>query len=263
MSVSGPAPFQYKDKQTTNLDTPGGTEQELQDINLQISRQQLGALRSLGIFQGGLEKGLPSAIQEAGTPSGIEQELSQLDLERIRAGGQATPEEIRLINEATGNALEAGESDISSFAQSQLGLLREELAPQRGLRPTDSPILDRGGDVIKEAVRQQGQLATSLRGANAQARLQFPLQRGQALGGQSLALQQFQQSLREQAVRNRLALTGQVAQLGLGIAGMFDPTRAQSIFSQERIAAKDVTMDSRGSGGKQSGSAGWPSGGFG
>ena len=254
MSVSGPAPFQYKDKQTSSLDAPGDIEQELQSINLKISRQQSDALRNLGIFQGGLERDLPSAIKEAGTPSSIEQELSQLELERIRAGGQASPEEIRLIDEATQQSLAAGESDISSFAQSQLGLLREELAPARGLRPTDTPILDRGGDVIKEAVRQQGQLATSLRGANAQARLQFPLQRGQVVGGQSLALQQFQQSLREQAVRNRLALTGQVAQLGLGIAGMFDPTRAQSIFSQERIASKDTTVDSRGSGGKQSGS---------
>ena len=257
MSVSGPGPFRYDNRQTTDLDAASATEQELQNINLQISREQLNALQGLGVFSKGLFAGLPGAIGEAGTPSSIEQELSQLDLERIRAGGKATPEEISMIDQATGAALEAGESDISSFAQSQLGLLREELAPQRGLRPTDSPILDRGGDVIKEAIRQQGQLATSLRGANAQARLQFPLQRGQAIGGQSLALQQFQQSLREQAVRNRMALTGQAAQLGLGIAGMFNPAALQNIFSQERQTGKDTTETGHGAGGPgQSGSFG-------
>lgn len=257
MSVSGPAPYKTDQDQTIDLDAPGATEQELQNINLQISREQLNALQGLGVFSKGLFAGLPGAIGEAGTPSSIEQELSQLDLERIRAGGKATPEEISMIDQATGAALEAGESDIGSFAQSQLGLLREELAPQRGLRPTDSPILDRGGDVIKEAIRQQGQLATSLRGANAQARLQFPLQRGQAIGGQSLALQQFQQSLREQAVRNRMALTGQAAQLGLGIAGMFNPAALQNIFSQERQTGKDTTETGHGAGGPgQSGSFG-------
>ena len=59
----------------------------------------------------------------------------------------------------------------------QLGRsLGEELAPGLGLRPTDAPIIDRGGRVLEQAVRQGGQLVRRVRGSEATALAGIPLQ---------------------------------------------------------------------------------------
>ena len=140
----------------------------------------------------------PATIPERNLASGeTSDELLAIQLERIRAGGQATQQEIDLINTITERALASGETDISRFTQAGLEQLREELAPQLGLRPSDTPLLDRGGRVVAEGGRQQGQLVSALRGQQAESQLNFPLARAQALGG----LTQAQQALAEQALQ--------------------------------------------------------------
>ncbi len=155
----------------------------------------------------------------------IQEELLQLALEDIRRGGAATPEQVELIQQAGDAALERGGVDIERFRTESLGALREELAPSLGLRPGDTPILDRGARVAAEATRQGGQLSSSVRGAEATAQLSFPLAQSQllqssALGQQSLSLatQQFQDGLRQAAFANRLNLQSNVGGLGLGLA---------------------------------------------
>ena len=160
-------------------------------------------------------------------------ELLQDMLDRIRAGGSASPEEIELINSATEQALAAGESDISRFMKLGLEQLREELAPQLGLRPGDTPILDRGGRVVAEGTRQQGQLVRDLRGQQFAQRLAFPLQRASTLGGLNLGQQdlsqqisQFQGQLKQGAFINRLQLASGKSAAGLGLAGQGQPNIA-------------------------------------
>lgn len=136
----------------------------------------------------------------------LSDQLIAQQLERLQAGGQATPQEVDLINDAVSRALAAGETDIERFQTESTERLREELAPQLGLRPSDTPILDRGGRVAAEAVRQQGQLVNSLEGQRAQALLNFPLERAGLLGG----LTAQQQGLSEGA----LGLTEQQRQFG-------------------------------------------------
>lgn len=155
----------------------------------------------------------------------IQEELLQLALEDIRRGGAATPEQIELIQQAGDAALERGGVDIERFRTEGLEALREELAPSLGLRPSDTPILDRGARVAAEATRQGGQLAAGIRGAEASAQLNFPLAQSQllqssALGQQSIAqaTQQFQDQLRQAAFTNRLNLQSSVGGLGLGLA---------------------------------------------
>lgn len=155
----------------------------------------------------------------------IQDELLQLELDRIRQGGQATPEQLALIDQASAAALASGESDINRFQEDALTALREELAPQLGLRSGDTPIMDRGQLVAREAVRQKGQLASQLAGVRATSALNYPLAAGQ-LGSaqtqfqQSLAqsAQDFQAQLRDSAFVNRLNLLGTQGQLGLGLA---------------------------------------------
>ncbi|MES0339847.1 MAG: hypothetical protein ABUK15_07310 [Anaerolineales bacterium] len=160
----------------------------------------------------------------------VQDELLQNQLDRIRAGGAATPEEIDLINSATEQAIAAGETDINRFLKFGLEQLRDELAPQLGLRPGDTPILDRGSRVAGEAARQQGQLVSSLRGQQFQSQLNFPLQRTQVLGGlvggqqdMQEQIRQFQAQLKQGAFINRLQLAGGKATAGLGLAGASAP----------------------------------------
>ncbi len=157
-------------------------------------------------------------------------ELLQTELDRIRQGPGATPEQLDLINQSTEAQIRRGESDILEFGQRAVNLISEELAPSRGLRPSDTPIQDRAFRIGGELQRQQGQLVSGLRGAQAQAELNFPL----AAGQQQAALSQFQQGLlqsgsqfqaqlAQQAQANRLNLFGQAGQLGLGLVGQTQP----------------------------------------
>ena len=73
----------------------------------------------------------------------IQDELLQLALEDLRRGGAATPEQIEQITAAADATLAAGEFDINRFRDESLEALREELAGSLGLRPGDTPILDR------------------------------------------------------------------------------------------------------------------------
>jgi len=111
------------------------------------------------------------------------------------------------------------------------------LAPSLGLRPTDTPITDRGGEIAEEGIRQYGQLERSLQGAGAEAKLNYPL----AAAGVSNQAAQFQQNLilasqelagrlSNQAMANRLSLAGVAGQpaqtaigAGLGLANASSP----------------------------------------
>ena len=178
--------------------------EELAPLQLELARQQI-------------ERSLEFAP--------IEKELLQAEIDRIRQGGRATPEQLALIKEQADRAIAAGETDIERFRTESLRGIKEQLAPSLGLRPTDSPILDRGGLIAAEAQRQQGQLVQGVRGAEAAAGLSFPLAQGALQSGQAQfqqqllsSTQQFQAQLRDAAFANRLRLSSQPQQLGLGLA---------------------------------------------
>lgn len=176
-------------------------------------------------------------------------ELLQRQLEQIRAGPGATPEQQRLINEATEAQIRRGEEDILGFGREALGLITQELAPSRGLRPTDTPIQDRAFKVGGELARQQGRLVSDLRGAQAAAELNFPLAAGAQQAGltqfqQQLgqAGQQFNQQLQQQAFQNRLNLFGQAGQLGLGLIGGTQPAvNLQQAFRPQLGTTQEAT----------------------
>lgn len=124
----------------------------------------------------------------------LQNELLQHQLDEIRRGGRATDEQKALIGEIADRAIQTGTSDIGNFLETGLRQVREELAPARGLRPTDAPIIDQGGRLAMEALRQGSQLTSQVRGAQANAELNFPLNASQVYGAQT----QFQQGLQQQ-----------------------------------------------------------------
>jgi hypothetical protein len=223
-TVVQPAPRSEEDKRLVEQQLQLG-EFRLEELKRQREFQSQFAEELRPLLDLSLEQS-QEALAEQRRLAPAREELLQIALEDLRRGGQATPEQIRLIEEAGSAALERGLIDIERFETGGFRTLREELAPGLGLRPSDTPILDRGAMLAAEAERQRGGLAQLIRGGEAAARLQFPLAQSAqtqagALGQQNLAeaTRQFQEQLRAQAFSNRLQAGATVSGLGLGLAG--------------------------------------------
>lgn len=240
---------------TVNQPAPKTAEEiELDKINLELARKQLANVDQLAPFQEELissaiknlnqQNALDDAITGAVTPEQqaaafkaefersqrlgpIQDELLQLQLNDLRRGGAATPEQEARIKAAADAGIEAGSADIDASTGRGIGLIADELANSRGLRLSDSPISGEAALLAREGEIQKGSLVRNLRAGEAAARLNFPLaaqqiQSGINLNQQQLATSanQFQADLRQRAFQNRLALTGQTAQSGIGLSSI-------------------------------------------
>ena len=157
----------------------------------------------------------------------IRDELLQLQLDQMRTGGAATPEQLAKIKEATDLGIEAGSADIDASTIRGIGLISDQLGNSRGLRLSDSPLSSEAALLAREGEIQKGSLIKSLRAGEASARLNFPLAAGQVLSGinqnqQNLiqAATNFQSQLKQQAFQNQLAISGQGTGTGLGLASV-------------------------------------------
>ena len=232
-------------------------EKELQGINLGVVMEQFGILmeqvdfqrQAFGVMSPMMQQMLAQQTRESELFTDEEQqqrmldqitrqdnmfaaqdELLQSQLDLIRQESGATEDQMALINSATEAQIASGEADIQAFGRDTMQMISQELAPGRGLRPTDTPIQDRAFDVGGEMARQQGRLISDLRGQQAQAQLNFPLAANQQRASMMQFQQQlgqsasdFQNQLQQQAFQNRLNLFGQVGQLGLGLSGGGQP----------------------------------------
>lgn len=219
MSISGEAQdvtTERGETSSTTIGEAGELEKLLQGMGIDLTKLQLGNIESQTAFQdflSGQARDLFSPEALAATEA------------KAGEAGQITPEEEALIREIEEQSLAFGESDINRYTEEGLGFLKQEIAPSRGLRFGDTPILDRGGKIVGEGVRQKAQLGRNVYGRGAKARLDYPLER-----------QGFQEMLRENARRFRLGLAGTAGQLGLGLAGQGDPFAQQKLFLSERLA---------------------------
>lgn len=155
------------------------------------------------------------ALQDQADLEPLQKQLLQKQLQDSLQGTAATPEQTAQIDAATSAAFDKGKQQVQDFSTDALDQLRTNLSTTLGLRPTDTPITDRGGLIAREGVRQVGQLSSSLAEANANAKLNYPLaasQVSQAGAGFSANLKQtsdaFQASLQDEAAQNRLRLLG-------------------------------------------------------
>lgn len=192
------------------------------DQTLQLQSQQLAAANDpvqQEINQKTAAQQL-QALNDQADLAPLQKQVLQKQLQDIANGPGATPEQQAQIDAATKGQLDKGTSDITDFQDTALQSLRNNLSPSLGLRPTDTPITDRGQLVAKEATRQQGQLVSSLATANAEAKLNYPLaaagvsQAGADFAGNlKSASDQFQAGLQDAAATNRLRLLGSASDL--------------------------------------------------
>jgi len=219
MSATGSAKDVTTEKgehQQTTLQEAGISEEFLRSLGIDLTKLQLGNIQQ----QSGLQNFLGGQVQDLFSPEALGRS------EALAAeAGQLRPEEEERIARMERESLALGESDINRQIQEGLGFLKQEIGPSRGLRFGDAPILDRGGQIVGEGIRQKSQLGREIRGRAAGQRLQYPLER-----------QRFQEMLRENARRFRLGFAGTAGQLGLGLAGLGDPYAQQKLFLSERLA---------------------------
>ena len=244
-------------KSTTVVNTPAAPtpeELELIKLNAELGRKQLAAFDQIQPYQKQLldlsladlqrNAALTSALDTAITPEQqaaaakadferaqrlgpIQDEILKIQLDQLRSGGAATPEQLARIKAATDAGIEAGTSDIDAQTARGIGLIADELANSRGLRLSDSPISSEAALLAREGSIQKGSLTKNLRAAEASSALNFPLAAQQIFGAQNQSqqnilssAQQFQQELRQRAFQNRLALTGPATQGGIGLASI-------------------------------------------
>lgn len=182
-------------------------------------------------------KSLAFANEQVAAQSGFLTQAQQL----IENGGQATPEQTAQIKAAADAALSSGLSDISTFRDESLRSLAQETSQARGLRPSDTPILDVGGRIVNESSRQASKFIDDVRGRQAQQMLDYPLAEGQYRAGliqnqqtQAANTQNFVQQLRQQAFNNRLNLTSTLGTLGLQSSqASVNPAALQAQLAQQ------------------------------
>ena len=250
-----------------SLDLSGLSNQQLTQLlvarQIQIANEQLTNLQRAGAFQEDIEGALvpflnieeglgTAALGEVPGIQSTQADLLTRQLDLIGSGQAATPEQIRLINESADAAIASGETDIDRFVSDSLRVIRDELAPGLGLRPTDTPIIDRASLVGREAVRQKSDLSNTIRAAAAREQLNFPLAANRLTADMTGAQQnlqetirQFQQQLRQQAFVNRMSLTNQGLQGSLGLAGSAAPNIAGSTAALTGLSAAGLSADAR------------------
>ena len=263
---------------TTVTPAPTPEETELTRVQVELARKQLANVDQLQPFQrelldlaiADLRRGSAesTALDAAITPEQraaaaksdfertqrlgpIQDELMQLQLDELRRGGAATPEQLARIKEATERGIESGSADIDLSTQRGIGLISDELANSRGLRLTDSPIMNEAGLLARSGQDQKANLIRSMRAGEATAALNYPLavqniQSGINLNQQRLldASAQFHADLRNSAAMNRLRLTGQTSQSGIGLASIgpsFAPRGGTT--TSTRASDKDIIQN--------------------
>ena len=238
-------------KQLANID-------QLQPFQRELLELSLADLRRQGVDTAALDKAITPEQRASAAKSDFERtqrlgpiqdELLQLQLDELRRGGAASPEQLARIKEATERGIESGSADIDLSTQRGIGLISDELANSRGLRMTDTPILREATLLARSGADQKAGLIRSMRAGEASAALNYPLavqnlQSGINLNQQSVGqnAQQFQAQLRQQAYQNRLALTGQTAQTGIGLSSIGGqmPRGARSSTTQQGTSLGEI-----------------------
>ncbi len=236
-----------------NIPGPTEDERELTKQQIELQKEQLDILKSSRAEQGVAFEFLRTSLNELNTRQAelendpVLKEITDLQLDILRRGGKASPEELQLIKESADSAIAQGTSDIETAQAASLKSIRDILAPSRGLRPTDTPIQDEANLVGAEGVRQIGQLTRGVRGAQAQAELDYPLAKGQFLtevsgfaSNLATASREFQAGIRNQAFQNQLALAGMRQGGSLGLLGV-NPTGVGALQALTGARAAQTT----------------------
>lgn len=248
--------------QTTNVPPMTAEERELVGLQSQLAKKQLAQVDLLAPFQKKLleatladleRQSKDSAALDAAISPEERAAMQKSDFDRAKKLGPIQDQilEMQLANmrgeltpaqqKAVEAGIEAGYGDIDRATSKGIGLISDELANARGLRLTDTPILREATMLSQAGLEQKASLAKNLR---SQAMFQLPGQSSAiGLGQQNIAeaAKQFQADLRQRAFQNRLALTGNTSQTGIGLASIGNPAQTLSALTSSRLANTGTT----------------------
>ncbi len=150
-----------------------GPRGELASLEVQAARRQLEDIAPLQSELAQLE------LQTAKQRIPIEQEILEEQLASILRGGLPSEEVFAEIDKLLAETRGIGTEAIDKSIKNAIRQVVEEVAPSRGLRPTDSPILADLERIGEEGVRQKGLLERELVRGRSQLALGQGLQIGQ------------------------------------------------------------------------------------
>lgn len=230
-----------------------------QDFTTQLYQRMLDEQNALDAAISPQERAEIEASRIRGVQGlGLTQDqILQSALQQIQQGASLTPEQQARIQQSADLAIQSGLSDLGKFRDDTLLQLRQSSA-SRGLRPSDTPIVDQFNRFGEESSRQAEQLVRQIRQQQAQQELQYPLQAGQlnlaqigAAGDLAAQRRQFEALLNEQANQNRLNFGAGLQNQGLGLLNSQDPVRVFGSLLGLRSAGATTTNANIASGYQQ------------
>jgi hypothetical protein len=199
-------------------------ELEAQGINLKQMHIGLENLVGAGATNRLLRDMLGPILQHQAARLGMSGDIAaaaQRKLMETITGTGITPEQRSQLDRIEGEQI----SKIRRSTQDNLELLRNELAPQRGMRASDTPIVDRGQRIAEAGVAAESQVGAD----RAQAEMQLPFQ--------NLQTGSFLAQLQDADFLKRLQSTGQTLGGGINLAGLTD-IAAQSQALRPQVGQK-------------------------
>ncbi len=261
--------------ETSVFDVPDPSPEELEQLlnDIQLSQSRVDSIVQSGQFSADLFENLPAELERiksdpanaeaiangqfdiAASTQPLSQRLLTNEATSIEQGSKLDPQTEALIDQVFESQFDAGVSDINQALRNTLEIIRDELAPQLGLRPEDTPVLDRAARVAAETVRQTGQLRSQIDTAAGTAKLNFPLeqdaltsQRTNQFAATTQNASDFADQLQQQAFLNRQLLTEQAGNFGLNTAqatGASPGTTAANLgANRARLAPETVSLSS-------------------
>jgi hypothetical protein len=209
-------------KQKVRLPPPTNEELQVQQTVIAAADAQLGVIEQQAALQQKLFEQIPGLFADVGDAADAVEAFEEQGI---------SEQERALLDEAVSNALGLGEADISRFRDEGLFAIRDTLAPGRGLRPDDSPVLNEAANVVREGQIQQGQLVRALRGTAATAEFDRSFDRDQ-----------FRAQLQQNAFNNRLGLAGGASSIGLGLNPNVNIPSSLAVIQRPRLAQTSTTV---------------------
>lgn len=232
-------------KQLENID-------QMQPFQREMLLQAVSDLRNQGALTNEFDKYLPAADQarfaqmdfeRAGKLGADQGALSDSLTQQILGGGTPTPAQAKAIQDAADAAIASGSADIDISTQRGVSQIADELANQRGMRLSDTPIMREAALLERGGQDQKAALIKSIRANQATNTLQYPL----AVAGINLSQQdkaaaatQFQAQLRQLAAQNRLSLYGTTSGSGIGLANVGAGTGSSTLGTLAGIQEKNT-----------------------
>lgn len=275
-AATGALSLMKPEVQTKTTAAMSPEEQQLIALNTELTQKQLGNVNAATGLQGQANTAAGQALattqandaavsgalspQELATQAQQQYDRAQaagansdtlqaINTQIAQSGGAPTAEQVARIKAAADAAITAGSGDINMQLQRGIGVIADEQANQRGLRfSTDTPILREGTLLARSAQDNIANLSAGIRAGEANNMLSYPLQANASTSGVASnqqqinqAAQQFQADLMQKAQANRLALTGQASQGGIGLAGVGGSPAAISATAGDRTTTTTTT----------------------